>query len=531
MTRTWLSVATAVGLVLLATATFLGRWLLAGGDGEGAWRVTLTAEGQLDGSDVSLTMALPLDFRRQHVFHERFKSRDLLHRVDKRGISSRREAVWRRAQSGGPLAFRLSYSFRCDANRRPTPGMKRITTVIDGAPADGAFVKPSPLIESDHKDVFREARALVSEDMPPVDQVEAFFHYVDAFANQATPGPVGARECLQAGVGTSAAKSRLLVALCRNRGIPARLVNGVILGAAPDQQLHWWAEAWVNSHWLPMCPTFHHFGTRTFPKSYFIYQIGEEGPFHRQRGPNYRFTVEELRRPVAGDGDDSLSPARAFFRMLSFASLRPAEQHLVQFLLLLPLSALIVSVYRTLIGVPTFGTFGPALLGLAFLDLKALPWGLAIFVTTVLVGWGMRHVLDRYHLLLVPRTSILLTLIVTFLIVVIVVASRQGVAATHFIGLFPLVILTHLVERFWTVEAEDGTAASFKTLLGTLLVAVTISLALSPEEVKNWMFHYPETIGVVLAAQFLIGRYTGYRLTELYRFQDLLHEEVPGGIP
>jgi hypothetical protein len=146
-------------------------------------------------------------------------------------------------------------------------------------------------------------------------------------------------------------------------------------------------------------------------------------------------------------------------------------------------------------------------------------------VLIVLVGWGMRHMLEEFHLLQVPRTSALLTLIVTLLIVVVVIASHYHVAATHYISLFPLVILTHLVERFWTVEAEDGTASSFKTLLGTMAVAAMVSLALAPDFVSNWMFRYPETLGVVLACQFVLGRYTGYRLTELYRFGDLLDEQ------
>ena len=107
-------------------------------------------------------------------------------------------------------------------------------------------------------------------------------------------------------------------------------------------------------------------------------------------------------------------PARLWQR-LSLHGLRPAEQHLARFLLLLPLAALIVSIFRTVIGMPTFGTFSPALLGLAFLDLKALPVGLPIFVLLILAGWGMRHLLDRFHLLQVPRASALLTLIVVLL--------------------------------------------------------------------------------------------------------------------
>ena len=38
--------------------------------------------------------------------------------------------------------------------------------------------------------------------------------------------------------------------------------------------------------------------------------------------------------------------------------------------------------------------------------------------------------------------------------------------------------------------------------------------------VVHHMFRFPETLGLIMAAQLLIGRYTGYRLSELFRFRD-----------
>src|SRR5262249_28264083 len=149
------------------------------------------------------------------------------------------------------------------------------------------------------------------------------------------------------------------------------------------------------------------------------------------------FIVHAPPRELLADEDDSTG--HRFWQMFTLSGLGRGERNLVRFLLLLPLAALIVSFVRTVIGVPTFGTFSPALLGLAFLDLKSLHWGLAIFVLIVLVGWGMRHLLEGFHLLQVPRTSALLTLIVLLLIAVVVTASHFRVAATHYIALFPLV--------------------------------------------------------------------------------------------
>ena len=232
--------------------------------------------------------------------------------------------------------------------------------------------------------------------------------------------------------------------------------------------------------------------------------------------------VSVLARPHVDQPAADEPAIKTFWRVTTFASLPPAEQHLVRFLLLLPLATVVVSIFRVLIGVRTYGVFSPALLGLIFRDLRGLPWGLGIFAGTVLVGWIFRKFLDRYNLLLIPRAAVMLTLIVSFLIVIVVLAGRAEVHVTGYIALFPLIILTHMVERFWTVEAEDGTRASFKTLFGTMLVAIAVAVSLSPDAVSRWMVRYPETLGLVVALLLLLGRYTGYRLMELYRFQDVI---------
>ena len=140
----------------------------------------------------------------------------------------------------------------------------------------------------------------------------------------------------------------------------------------------------------------------------------------------------------------------------------------------------------------------------------------------------MRRILDRYHLLQVPRTAFMLSLVVILLITAIVAANYQEVAVTRYISLFPLVILTGMIERFWTLEAEDGTAASFKTLLATLVIAATISLVLSIRPMVQHLINYSETLGLVMACQLLLGRYTGYRLMELFRFRDFLRPPASG---
>jgi hypothetical protein len=173
------------------------------------------------------------------------------------------------------------------------------------------------------------------------------------------------------------------------------------------------------------------------------------------------------------------------------------------------------------IGISSFGTFAPALVGLAFRDLHSLP-GMLVFVSIVLIGWAMRRVLNGFHLLQVPRTALLLTLVVIVLIFAIVAANFRELPATRYVALFPIVILTGMVERFWTLETEDSAVSSFKTLLGTIIISATIALTLSLHAVVTTLFRYPELLGVIMACLLLLGRYTGYRLSELYRFRDFI---------
>ena len=405
--------------------------------------------------------------------------------------------------------------------------MKDRTHHLYAAPKPGEYVASESGLDSDHAEIASLARQLTDGIERPQDQVEAMFQHVDRDL-AAEPGVAGssasALECLRRASGDSAAKSRLLAALCRNRGVPSRLVSGLTLARGDEQSVHTWVEAWVGGHWLPMDPVHHHFGR--VPNTYLVFAVGDG---RLVRGKNIRnleqaFLVER----VLSASQDAAPPGwgKRAFRAVSLHTLPQAEQQLVEFLLLLPVAALLICTVRNMVGLQTFGTFTPALIGLAFRDLRSWP-GVFVFVGVLLLGWLFRRVLNRFHLLQVPRTALMLTMVVSIIIAFVVISNRQHLPATRYISLFPMVILTGMIERFWTLEEEDGTRASFRTLLATLSVAACVSVLVSRVFVSQHMLRYPETVGVVMAALLLLGRYTGYRLTELYRFRDFLREPLP----
>jgi hypothetical protein len=530
MSRTTLCVLTAAVLALLSVALMVLRYQVMGEElyrppGAGAWKVILAVRGTSQGS-ARLATAIPLDLDRQKVANEVYKSEQFFHKAPEAKHPERRVVLWsqRGGAADGPFRARSEYHVSVEVHH-PSASGGHTGSGLYAAPRPGEFLGGEGRAAVNDAEISATARRLTADLENQHDIVEALYRFVaKEVKNDPVDGPSAtALECLRSRRGDRLAQSRLLVALLRNRGIPARLVTGLVLANGSEQPQHYWVEAWLSAYgqWLPMCPFYQHFGH--VPSSYLIFGFGEK-PLVRGRHVkdlDFAFLVERL--PSVDANAAGLSPLKRVFLNLSLFALPPAERRLVEILLLLPIAALVICIFRNVIGLSSFGTFAPALIGLAFHDLHSLP-GILVFVTILLIGWLMRRVLDRYHLLQVPRVATMLTLIMIVLIGAVVAANVYGAPTTRYISLFPMIILCGMVERFWTLETEDSTIASFRTLFQTMLIAMVIALVLSSTSLVQHMLRFPETLGLIMAAQLLIGRYTGYRLMELLRFRDFLKQ-------
>lgn len=208
----------------------------------------------------------------------------------------------------------------------------------------------------------------------------------------------------------------------------------------------------------------------------------------------------------------------------SFAHLPAPDRDIAEFLLLLPIAAALVCILRNVIGLHTYGTFAPALIGLAFRDVGSWP-SLLVFLAVLFTGWLGRRRLERLHLLQAPRSALMLTVVCAMVLLFVALAQQRAGSIGRCLHLFPLVILVSMIERFWTLDEEDGPWESFRTLLVTLLTAACVAGVTGRSWLVRHMLAHPESLGFVMAGLVLLGRYTGYRLMELYRFRSLVVED------
>jgi hypothetical protein len=68
---------------------------------------------------------------------------------------------------------------------------------------------------------------------------------------------------------------------------------------------------------------------------------------------------------------------------------------------------------------------------------------------------------------------------------------------------------------------EAGPREALQQAAGRLLAASLAYLVMTDRQVQHLVLMFPELLLIVLAITLAMGRYTGYRLTELRRFKAL----------
>ena len=130
-------------------------------------------------------------------------------------------------------------------------------------------------------------------------------------------------------------------------------------------------------------------------------------------------------------------------------------QRTFRILILVPIGALMICLLRNMVGFPTFGIFMPVLMALAFRN-TGLLYGLGIFAGVVFIGYVVRRWINKLRLLLVPRLSVILTLVIIFFTVFALIGNKVGLRELMAVGLLPFVILTMTIERFFVITEEAG---------------------------------------------------------------------------
>jgi hypothetical protein len=195
-------------------------------------------------------------------------------------------------------------------------------------------------------------------------------------------------------------------------------------------------------------------------------------------------------------------------------------QSVYEVLLLVPFGILVIVLLRNIIGLSSFGTFAPVLIALAFRETELMR-GLVLFVLIVSLGLVFRFYMERLRLLLIPRLAAVVTIVVLLMGLISVVGHRLDMDTGLSVSLFPMIIISMVIERMSVVWEERGAWTSIREGIGSLAMAALAYAVMGIELLGYWVRVFPEVNLAILAILIALGRYTGFRVNELIRFRQL----------
>ncbi|HLB60701.1 MAG TPA: 7TM domain-containing protein [Patescibacteria group bacterium] len=222
------------------------------------------------------------------------------------------------------------------------------------------------------------------------------------------------------------------------------------------------------------------------------------------------------RRPVT---EPSYTNFLAYTVQYAVAKGVPANTLLL--LLLLPFLATAIAFFRHIVGLPTLGILFPVALSITLLA-TGIVTGLVLLAMILLGTFIARVLLRKLRIMHMPKLALSVMLLSLFVFAALVVGALYGVLTVKKLSIFPVLLLILLSERIIELHLER------KMTETTIITATNITLGiagffiLSAKPVQNMILLYPELIFVLIPLNIAIGRYFGLRISEYFRFKDIL---------
>jgi hypothetical protein len=467
-----------------------------------AWQVSMDARVKADKNEATVMIGLPATYGERMVVEERINSGTLNFNLLREGPNQ--IGVWSGIPGGGEEVIHYSATL-----------LFRPRRAADIRPPDLEPYPPGVGMKEQSL-----ARRLVERwnKLEPSARLRAILATARGVREGSSPltPTLQAWSDLQAKYGRAAAYQILL----RAANLPTRKITGLRLVESVATSPTTWIAVWTAQGWERFYPE----TGETFEKSmeFLPLTIGDVPAIQATQAevPEVRWNINRQILSQWRVHFERITRSSRLLDQWSLFHLPDQFQETFRILILVPVGALMICVLRNIIGFPTFGIFMPVLMALAFRN-TGLFFGLGIFAGVVLIGYVVRRWIDKLRLLLVPRLSVLLTLVIIAFTALALVGSKLGLREFMAVGLLPFVILTMIIERFFVLIEESGAPAALRTAAGSAAVAVITYELIHVNSLQLTFFVYPELLFAVAALQILLGRYTGYRLSELLRFRRL----------
>jgi len=206
---------------------------------------------------------------------------------------------------------------------------------------------------------------------------------------------------------------------------------------------------------------------------------------------------------------------------ISYLQERGVEDSVILAVLFLPVIVTIVTFMRLVIGMSSISVRMPIVFAYTFLVL-GLKLGAAVIVLLSIISYIFRRVLFRSHLLYAAKVGVLTSFLGLVLLLVIGAVVYFNLGVFDFANVLMLILLATMVDRVAGVEGERGWWSVIRVFLETIIIAAMGYGVVSWDSLQVLLLSHPEVLLFFIVANIFMGRFTGLRLLEYFRFREVL---------
>lgn len=199
-------------------------------------------------------------------------------------------------------------------------------------------------------------------------------------------------------------------------------------------------------------------------------------------------------------------------------------------ILILPFVALLVSFFRHFIGLKTFGMYESLILAYALYFISpnfliGLKFGVPIIFIAWLVSELTRRALDRVRLHYISKVSLKISIASILVLALLALAAFYDRTGYYTVSAFPVVIILTLVESVSIFQIKKGDLKTNLISLETFIVAVISYFVISNGVINTFLLKNSYLVFLALFGNFLVGRWSGLRLSEYIRFNNIFKND------
>ncbi len=206
--------------------------------------------------------------------------------------------------------------------------------------------------------------------------------------------------------------------------------------------------------------------------------------------------------------------------LLDFLVENGTPKDTVILILMLPIVALMIAVVRQLIGIKAFGIYTPLIVTFSMVETK-LKYGLAIFILVLLSAALFRFLVSKLRLLYLPRMAIVITGVAFVMLLAFFEAAVNDRTGIINVSIFPIVTMIVLSEKFVNAQIEKGNKEAITLAIETIAMSIVGYIIIKNHISRDFIFNYPYFSFLTIPLGILLGKWTGLRLPEYWRFRSI----------